>query len=248
MLQLKPEDFEKDGDDHRTFLHALAGYTRDPRMLRDQLVAVLLAGRDTTAGTLSWTFHELSQHPDVLAKLRSEVLAVVGPDREPTYDDLKNLKYLQHTMNETLRLYPAVPFNLRHALHDTTLPVGGGPDGLDPIPVLKGSPVAYSTLIMQRRADLYPSHGMDGEPLPPSSVFCPERWDNWQPKHWQYIPFNGGPRICLGQNFALTEMAYTLVRIFQKYSVVEKRWDESKQFLRSDLVLRPGSEVLVSIR
>jgi cytochrome P450 len=92
-----------------TFLHALAAYTRDPKVIRDQIIAVLLAGRDTTAATLSWCFHELRRQPKIYAKLRQEVLSVVGSERAPTYEDLKNMKYLTNTLNETLRLYPAVP-------------------------------------------------------------------------------------------------------------------------------------------
>jgi cytochrome P450 len=96
-------------------------------------------------------------------------------------------------MNETLRLYPVVPFNVRLALKDTTLPHGGGSDGNQPFCVLKDNPVGYSTLTMQRRADLYPPPSSG---FPPVLEFVPERWDNWIPKSWQYIPFNGGPRIC----------------------------------------------------
>jgi cytochrome P450 len=92
-----------------TFLHALAHFTRDPKVIRDQIIAVLLAGRDTTAATLSWMFHELTQAPNVYAKMREEVLRVVGDDRAPTYDNLKDLKYMNNCLNETLRLYPAVP-------------------------------------------------------------------------------------------------------------------------------------------
>lgn len=96
-----------------TFLHALAHYTRDPKVIRDQIIAVLLAGRDTTAATLSWLFHELTQTPSVYAKMREEVLRVVGPDAAPTYDDLKNLKYVNNSLNEALRLYPAVPVSVK---------------------------------------------------------------------------------------------------------------------------------------
>lgn len=78
-----------------TFLHALASFTRDRKVLRDQLVAVLLAGRDTTASTLSWTFYELSRSPEITRKLREEIINRVGLDKAPTYDDLKSMKYLQ---------------------------------------------------------------------------------------------------------------------------------------------------------
>jgi Cytochrome P450 len=111
-LQLSDEELatKSKNDVGYTFLHALAGYTRDRTVLHDQLIAVLLAGRDTTACTLSWTIYELARHPECLAKLRAEILSVVGPDRCPTYEDLKSMKYLQNVMNETLRLYPVVPF------------------------------------------------------------------------------------------------------------------------------------------
>lgn len=95
-----------------TFLHALAHFTRDPKVIRDQIIAVLLAGRDTTAATLSWMFHELTRAPEVYAKMREEVIRVVGDEKAPTYDDLKNLKYLNNCLNETLRLYPAVPVSI----------------------------------------------------------------------------------------------------------------------------------------
>jgi hypothetical protein len=78
-----------------TFLHALAEFTRDRKVLRDQIIAVLLAGRDTTAAALSWTFYELARHPKVVDKLRKEIIQVVGLEEPPTYEDLKSMKYLQ---------------------------------------------------------------------------------------------------------------------------------------------------------
>lgn len=245
-----------------TFLHAIARSTRDAKAIRDQLMAVLIAGRDTTAATLSWTVYELARYPRVWAKLRSEVLNAVGKERAPTYEDLKGMTYLTHTLNETLRLYPAVPYNLRAALCDTSLPSGvpGRPD----IVVLKGDVVVYSTMAMQRRRDLYPQAG---EKFPDPGVFCPERWDGWTPKAWTYVPFNGGPRICVGQNFAMTEMAFTrgwlcdvllklvlrgtnldlaVVRLLQKYERLEYRGDWDAQFHRAEIVGAPGHGVPVA--
>lgn len=145
----------------------------------------------------------------------------------------------QNTMNETLRLYPVVPFNLRLALKDTTLPRGGGPDGLSPIGILKDTPIGYSTLVMQRRADLTPD----------VLAFSPERWQTWQPKPWNYIPFNGGPRICIGQQFALTEMGYTIVRMLQRYKGLVNgmgKVDGGDPCLKAEIVLQPGQGVRVS--
>jgi cytochrome P450 len=233
-----------------TFLHALAGFTRDRAVLRDQLVAVLLAGRDTTAGCLSWTLWELARRPEIVRKLRAEILEKVGPEggRRPTYEDLKDMPYLKDVINESLRLYPVVPFNLRIALRDTTLPRGGGPDGTLPIPILKDTPIGYSVLVMQRDRNLYPS---TEEGFPDPLEFCPERWENWHPKSHYYIPFNAGPRICVGQRFALTEIAYVLCRMFQKYDRVESRMgdlDGQEPRLKADITLRPMHGVKVAFR
>lgn len=247
-LRLSPEELasKTKSDEGFTFLHELASFTRDRKVLRDQLVAVLLAGRDTTASTLSWTLYELGRHPEAVRRLREEIVSVVGLERLPTYADLKNMKYLQNVMNETLRLYPSVPFNVRLALKDTTLPRGGGPDGSQPVAILKDTPIGYSTLTMQRREDLYPPVG-PGFPHP--DVFSPDRWFVWQPKPWQYIPFNGGPRICIGQQFALTEMGYVLCRLFQRFERVTSHMaevDGGNPTLKAEIVLQPGDGVNVA--
>jgi cytochrome P450 len=99
-------------------------------------------------------------------------------------------------INEALRLYPPVPVNSRTATRTTTLPVGGGDDLQSPVLVSEGTVVGFHIYGMQRRPDLY---GMDAE------VFRPERWDEKMPlwdsqinAKWGYLPFNGGPRACLG--------------------------------------------------
>lgn len=200
-LRLSQQELDEKtkSDEGYTFLHALASFTRERKVIRDQIVAILLAGRDTTAATLSWTFHELSKHPEVVTRLRREILEHLGPHRPPTYGDLKNMRFLQHVMNETLRLYPAVPFNMRVSLTDTTLPRGGGSDGTQPIGVPKLTTVGYSALMLQRLSQTYADQG---EGFPDPRTFAPERFERWTPKAWTYIPFNGGPRICIGQQWA----------------------------------------------
>lgn len=119
-----------------------------------------------------------------------------------------------------LRLFPVVPLNSRTAIRDTVLPVGGGKDGQSPVFVPKGTAVSYSVYAMHRRKDFY---GADAE------EFRPERWANLRPG-WEYLPFNGGPRICVGQQYALTEAAYVTTRLAQRYSILESRdpgpWEE----------------------
>jgi cytochrome P450 len=246
-LALSPKELEEktNHDDGYTFLHAIAGYTRHRQTLRDQLVSILLAGRDTTACTLTWCIYELSTQPRVVAKLRQEIFEKVGAERTPIYQDLKDMRYLSHVLNEILRLYPVVPFNVRVALTDTTIPLGGGSDGRQPVAVPKGTPVGYSTLVMQRREDIYPPQASG---FPHVQAFVPERWEVWTPKPWTYLPFNGGPRICVGQQFALTEMAYTLVRLLQRFETIENMMNGEQPGLRTDIVLQPAKQVKVMFR
>lgn len=110
---------------------------------------------------------------------------------------------------------------MRFANKNTTIPVGGGPDGKSPIFIPKGAIVAYSIYSMHRRKDLY---GEDADD------YRPERWEDLR-AGWGYLPFNGGPRICVGQQFALTEAGYTIVRVVQEFESIESRdpreWRES---------------------
>ncbi|RDW93758.1 cytochrome P450 [Aspergillus mulundensis] len=250
VIAMSPAELDQKHSKSDTFLHALARFTKDRRILRDQLVAVLLAGRDTTAATLSFCLFELARNPEITAKLREEIasrLGVGASAQKPSYADLKEMKYLNAVLNESMRLYPVVPFNVRFSLKDTTLPRGGGPDGLSPVAVKAGSRIVYSTMIMQRSPENYdpPSAPNYFDP----AQWKPERWvSGWQPKPWQFIPFNGGPRICIGQQFAMIEMGYTVVRILQAFESVRAVPEIGKSVvedprLRFEVTLTPASEL-----
>lgn len=160
-------------------------------------IPIACLGRDTTAALLSDVWWTISREPQVWTHLQKEVQALETPlgEERPVFEELKDMNYLRAVLNESLRLHPAVPANSRQAVSDTTLPVGGGKDGKSPVFVPKGTLVSYTIYAMHRRKDLY---GDDAED------FKPDRWLDEGGKKglrvgWEYLPFNGGPRICIGR-------------------------------------------------
>lgn len=125
------------------------------------------------------------------------------------------------------------------AIRDTVLPLGGGPNGLQPVFVPKGTHASYNLYAMHRRKDIYG---------PDADNFRPERWlDGTLQPRWGFLPFNGGPRICIGQRFALTEAEYVLVRMVQEFRTLESQdagpWEES---LALTLCSRNGTKVCLT--
>jgi cytochrome P450 len=168
--------------------------------LRTECLNILLAGRDTVSSLLSNLFFTLARRPDIQAKLRTEIAQLSSDSMG--YEEIKDLKYLRAFINESLRLHPVVPGNARECVKDTMLPVGGGPDEKGKVFVAKGSIIGWSLWAMHRRKDIY---GDDAE------EFKPERWiDTPEAKGirpgWSFLPFNGGPRICIGRKFYFTNL------------------------------------------
>ncbi|CAJ2511350.1 Uu.00g069750.m01.CDS01 [Anthostomella pinea] len=114
---------------------------------------------------------------------------------------------------KALRLYAPVPLNNREAVRTTILPTGGGPDGSSPMLVRKGELVVFSQYVNSRMKSIYG---------PDADDFRPERWETGELADigWAYFPFNGGPRQCLGEDFALMEVYYTTVRLLQTFPVI----------------------------
>ena len=136
-----------------------------------------------------------------------------------------------------LRLFPLVPTIAWQALKDTILPGDGGLSSTSPVFVPKGTLVTTNSYIVHRSKHLY---GEDTE------NFQPERWEA-QRQGWHYLPFSGGPRICSGQQLALTEMSYTTVRLMQRYERIESRDNqESKEMLKITLCNRNRVKIVLS--
>ncbi|KAJ3824548.1 cytochrome P450 monooxygenase pc-1 [Lentinula raphanica] len=200
-------------DENETLLDHLVKQTDDPVILKDETLNILIAGRDTTAATLTFVVYFLSMYPKTMQRLRDEILEKVGPSRRPTYDDIRDMKFLRAVINETLRLYPVVPFNVRECTHATTWP---SPDPTQPpIYIPAGAIVPWSVFMMHRRTDLW---GPDAEVFDPDR-FLDDRLKTYlAPRPFIFLPFNAGPRICLGQQFAYNEMSFILVRLIQNFT------------------------------
>ena len=168
----------------------------------DEVVSMLIAGTETTAGVLSWACYLLSRHPHVLRRVQAELDGTLG-DREVRYADLRNLSYLEQVIAETLRLYPPTWMLMRRPVVDVDL-------GKWTIPA--GSTVLFSIYALQRDPALYE--------LP--EQFDPDRWTPERAADIQrgtYIPFGSGVRGCAGERFARTEIAVILSVILREYNL-----------------------------
>ncbi len=170
------------------------------KQLRDETITLFLAGHETTASTLSWTWWLLAQNPAAEAKLHQALDAVLG-ERAPTLDDLSKLVYAGHVITESLRLYPAAWGLARLAVQDHE--IAG-------YPVTKGMGVTMAQWVVHRDKRWYDA----------PEEFRPERWENDLLKRlprFAYFPFGGGPRQCIGNTFALMEATLILATIARKF-------------------------------
>lgn len=184
---------EKEDGMHSNMVEEMEAQGASQRDMVNQTMHLLVAGMDTSAAALGWTFSMLAAHPEEYRKLREAVMEKFGTEKnrlEPfNLETLKSCEYLQWVIQETLRLFPAGPINVREAVRDTVLPVGGGPDGKGPVAVRKGARVQIGTYYTHRRKDLW---GEDAD------EFRPDRWRGRR-KGWDFTPFSGGPQVCVGR-------------------------------------------------
>ncbi|KAL6126017.1 hypothetical protein ACLB2K_074068 [Fragaria x ananassa] len=193
------------------------------KYLSDIILNFMIAGKDTSANTLSWFFYLLSKNPLIQEKVSQEVRDVVGQNHGANVGEfvtsitdatLEHMLYLHATLTETLRLYPAVPVDGRCADIDDTLPDG--------FRVKKGDGVNYMAYAMGRMPYIW---GKNAE------EFQPERWLKdgiFQPEsHFKFVTFHAGPRICLGKDFAYRQMK--IVAMALVYFFRFKLADEAKE-------------------
>jgi cytochrome P450 len=170
--------------------------------VRDHVITIFLAGHETTAMALTWTWFLLSQHPAVESKLHAEIDSVLG-GRAPTHDDLSKLVYARMVIDESMRIYPPVHTIARQAIGEDTL-LG------QRIP--KGSTVMIAPWVLHRHLKLWEN----------PSAFDPERFSaegSAGRARFSYLPFGGGKRICIGAAFSLAEATILLATLAQRYKL-----------------------------
>ena len=203
------------------------------KQLRDEVLTIMGAGYETTARALCWTFHLLNDHPEAARSLRDELQVVLG-GRTPTVEDLPRLPYTRMVLQESMRLFPPV-WGLSRRLKEAD-EVGGAR-------IPKGNRVIISAYVTHRHPDLWP------EP----EKFDPERFReatlmDRPPRdlpRYAYFPFSGGPRQCVGVNFAAMEATLVLATIAQSFelSVVPGHHVEPEP----SFTLRPGNGLPVRL-
>ncbi len=196
--------------------------------LRDEAMTLFMAGHETTANTLAWAFYLLSTHPEAEAKLHAELDAVL-PDRPPTFADLPRLPGVENVINETLRLYPTVWLLGREAIEPAE--VGG-----HAIPA--GSTVYMSQWLIHRDPRFF------DDPL----AYRPDRWSDGLAKklpRYAFFPFGGGPRICIGNGFAMMEAVLLLATIARRFRVRVLRPDQVRPI--PTMTLRPDGGIPATV-
>jgi len=211
------------------FLVDMRGEDTTSTQLRDDLMTMLIAGHETTAALLTWTFFELSQQPDLLSRVRKEIDEVLQ-GREPVFEDMVNLPLIRNCLAETLRMYPEPPLLIRRALEDDVLPQGGAADKTF---IPRGTDIFIATWNLHRSPELW-EHPEKYDPdrfSRPYSNPSQKDWQGYKPggskttypnevhSDFAFIPFGGGSRKCVGDQFAMMESTVSLVLVLQKYDL-----------------------------
>lgn len=204
------------------------GETMTDTQLRDEAMTIFLAGHETTAIALSWFFYLMSEHPDSVAKIRSEVDEVCGNEPlQPSH--IHQLKYTRMAIDESLRLYPPAWIVGRKAITDDV--IGG-------FRIPAGSNVIVLPYELHRHADFWEK----------PNEFIPERFTPEKVKEmhkFAYFPFGGGPRQCIGNNFALMEMQIIIATLLRKFEFTRTSNHTPEKEQLVTLRMKNGLEVTV---
>jgi len=211
------------------FIVDLRGNQASRAQLQDDMRTVLIAGHETVASTLTWATYELAKNPRIVQKAKQEVQEVLG-GRTPTYQDVKDLKYLRRVLTETLRMYPAPPFLARSPLKDLELPSGTN----QTVRLSRGSLLMIQLAQLHRHPGIYERptefwperwekafNGTGDYPVPGWKGYDPQRVTGLYPTEvatdYAFVGFGGGEFKCIGDQFAMLEATVMLSMLLQRY-------------------------------
>jgi cytochrome P450 len=233
IIEQRRASGQMSGDLLSVFLqaHDDEGVGMTDRQLHDEIMTLFLAGHETTANVLSWTWFLLGQNPEVEKKLSGELEQVLG-GRVPTPADLPRLVYTDMVLRESMRLYPPVWVIGRRAL---------APFRLGEYELPADTNVLISQLILHKDARYFP------EPL----AFDPDRWGANDARaaalpRFAYFPFGGGPRVCIGAGFAMMEAVLLLATIAQQFQI--RIAPGQKVSMQTTVTLRPRNGIPVTLK
>lgn len=228
------------------FLVDMRGADIDNKQLRDDLMTMLIAGHETTAAVLTWALFELTKNPEEMAKIREEIDRVVG-DRKPTYEDIEKMEYTRLVIAETLRMYPEPPLLIRRCRTEDNLPAGGGREAT----VIRGMDIFMGVYTIHRDPRFWPEpdkfdpmrfkRKYTNPDIKDWAGFDPAKWEgklypNEVAADFAYLPFGGGARKCVGDQFATMEAVVTLAMVLRRFDF---EFDESKMDGKVDLYDHP---------
>lgn len=196
----------------------------DIESVADELVTLLIAGHETTALMLTWAIYLLSRHPFILEEARAEV-EMCGNLENLVKELFERMSFVHAVLAETMRLYPSVWGIGRRAIEDVIL-------GGEKIP--KGAFVTMSPWVMHRDSRFYSS----------PFLFRPERWENWNPPSYSFIPFGGGARRCIGEGFAWMEGLLILETLLPRWNF---ELISTIPDVKPGFTLRPRSPILMRV-
>ncbi|KAL7161829.1 hypothetical protein ACSBR2_042324 [Camellia fascicularis] len=217
IIRIKKEKFQRDclcGGGGGDLLSRLLSAGHDGEVVRDMVISFLMAGRDTTSSAMTWLFWLLTWHPGVEKEIVSEVMSLNNGQKPLDFEDLKEMNYIKACLCESMRLYPPVAWDSKHAADHDVLPDG--------TPVYEGDRVTYFPYGMGRMEKIWGKDRFE---------FRPDRWFSEPGKEgasaglksvspYMFPVFQAGPRVCLGKEMAFIQMKYVVASVLRTFELI----------------------------
>ncbi|XP_051140863.1 cytochrome P450 94B3-like [Andrographis paniculata] len=207
VIQLRKGSIELTDESHshreRDLLSKMVLGGRGEAVMRDIIISIIMAGRDTTSSAMTWLFHLLAHHPEAENKVMRELRRIWGDENSVELETLKGMTWLKSCICESMRLFPPIAWDSKHAVADDMLPDG--------TPVRAGDRVTYFPYGMGRMERLWGEDRLR---------FKPERWASERGVGpYKFPVFQAGPRVCLGKELAFIQMKYVVGSIMRRFCI-----------------------------